>query len=531
MSLRFPVISSAAAFIGLAQLAFAHSQTVELSAIEGDRTIRGDLVSVKNGKFVVETSLGVVSVEQAAFRCEGLGCPADTSEKLAFTLAGPADVADLLVPVVAEGFAAVEEMNVHVVDVDGMSLHDHAAFGENGKGRFEVHLENEEEQTELRFGVEEASGARGFDLLVSGGADMVISEASVPEEVVRAAQAAGRGNLRDFAQEQIIAVDGFVAIVNRRMSLSPLTVEQMSQVFAGEITNWAELGGPDHKIHVYSLEPDNEKFHLAEQLLLTPFKRTISKDARFVKSDRELSRAVEEDLAGFGFVRYSAMRDTVALPVRKSCGLVVQPDPFTMKAEEYPLQHRVALYAAADMPEEGAALWAYMGQPSVDDLLTKTGLVSLAAIRQSKDEQLANLRLAMDTLPPEARSAETAEYVSNALSMHRLSTAFRFSSRSAQLDNKAQRDVLRIAEYIRSNRPRRIVLAGFADSEGAFDMNRSLSLTRAQQVQTALGEALGARGFGKTEVLVRGYGEIAPVACNSTPKGRATNRRVEIWSE
>lgn len=47
-----------------------------------------------------------------------------------------------------------------------------------------------------------------------------------------------------------IATDGLAVIVNGNAPVDDLSMEQVAAIFQGEITNWSELGGPDHEIVV-----------------------------------------------------------------------------------------------------------------------------------------------------------------------------------------------------------------------------------------------------------------------------------------
>jgi outer membrane protein OmpA-like peptidoglycan-associated protein len=70
----------------------------------------------------------------------------------------------------------------------------------------------------------------------------------------------------------------------------------------------------------------------------------------------------------------------------------------------------------------------------------------------------------------------------------------------------------------------KIVVEGHTDSVGAPDFNQQLSLERASSVR----DELVARGVSPDRISVQGYGSSRPIADNSTPAGRANNRRVEI---
>jgi OOP family OmpA-OmpF porin len=68
-----------------------------------------------------------------------------------------------------------------------------------------------------------------------------------------------------------------------------------------------------------------------------------------------------------------------------------------------------------------------------------------------------------------------------------------------------------------------IEVIGHTDSEGTSANNQALSEARAASVQAYLGAA-----YPDAAISSSGMGEDSPVATNSTPEGRAQNRRVEI---
>jgi outer membrane protein OmpA-like peptidoglycan-associated protein len=70
----------------------------------------------------------------------------------------------------------------------------------------------------------------------------------------------------------------------------------------------------------------------------------------------------------------------------------------------------------------------------------------------------------------------------------------------------------------------KIVVQGYTDSQGGASYNQDLSQRRAASVR----EYLISHGLASDRVTAQGFGPSSPIADNSSPEGRANNRRVEI---
>lgn len=81
------------------------------------------------------------------------------------------------------------------------------------------------------------------------------------------------------------------------------------------------------------------------------------------------------------------------------------------------------------------------------------------------------------------------------------------------------------ANSLRGDPNARLTIIGHTDSVGSPAVNDPLSLARARSVRDYLTE----RGVAPSRIAIEGRGEREPVADNSTERGRAQNRRVEIF--
>ncbi len=99
-----------------------------------------------------------------------------------------------------------------------------------------------------------------------------------------------------------------------------------------------------------------------------------------------------------------------------------------------------------------------------------------------------------------------------------------FETGSARLTSAARVVLNPVAESLRANPDVRIEISGHTDATGSLSTNMRLSQQRAEAVR----DYLVLRGVWADRLEARGRGPDSPIASNSTPEGRAMNRRVEL---
>lgn len=103
-------------------------------------------------------------------------------------------------------------------------------------------------------------------------------------------------------------------------------------------------------------------------------------------------------------------------------------------------------------------------------------------------------------------------------------TAFR--SGSEELIADASDSLGRIAKLIEAYGPNAIRIVGHTDSFGDAEVNRRLSLRRAESVRSYL---VTNQVLDGSRIATEGMGEDRPIASNDTVEGRRANRRVEVY--
>lgn len=99
-----------------------------------------------------------------------------------------------------------------------------------------------------------------------------------------------------------------------------------------------------------------------------------------------------------------------------------------------------------------------------------------------------------------------------------------FDVDQAELKPGGIQQLTRVADFLREQPERKLLIEGHTDSTASDEYNRELSQRRANAVL----DFLITQGIEPTRMEARGYGEEFPVATNETTAGRQQNRRVEI---
>lgn len=334
--------------------------------------------------------------------------------------------------------------------------------------------------------------------------------------------------------EHVLALDGLAVIVHTSSQVKALTLDQLARIFAGEITSWDAVGGPERPIKVHRRDDNSGTNDTFKSLVMKPFGKKYSADAEAYESSESLSAAVAADPDAIGFIGLPYVNKARALRISSNCGLTSAPSRFTIKTEEYPLARRLYLYTLGTPAAPTArALLSYALSDEAQPIVTEAGFIDQAMEFQAEADQKqwvadlsANPSMALGAekeISPDALRV----FRSAADTARRTSIVFRFNTGSAELDTRARQDVTRLARYLRSPAMtgKKAYLAGFADATGGWAFNRELAAKRAAAVAAQLRQA----GVTIADANILPLSYFAPVACNDTDGGKAKNRRVEVW--
>ena len=353
--------------------------------------------------------------------------------------------------------------------------------------------------------------------------------------------------LTDPESEHIVALDGLAVVVSRDNPIKTMSLDQIARIFSGEISNWKDVQGTGEKkgesvvgrdavIKIHARDDKSGTYDTFKNVVLEREepKRKLSPNAKRYESSEQLSGEVAKDPDAIGFIGFPYINENHALKISSSCGLTSEPETFQVKLESYPLARQLFVYTPGTPTNPIVKrLLDYSLSDEAQKIVIETGFIdqsvdfhNAASQRRLVEAVTANPQFGLEAanaVPPSA-ARQLAEI---AKTMQRSSIVFRFARNEAALDNLASQNVGRLARYLKqpSLSGRRVLLVGFADSEGDWSPNLSLSLARANSIA----QALQSQGVRVAENSQTGLSYMAPVACNDSDKGRALNRRVEVW--
>jgi phosphate transport system substrate-binding protein len=316
------------------------------------------------------------------------------------------------------------------------------------------------------------------------------------------------GDMNSPANEHVLALDGIAVVVSPDNPVSALTLDQLRGIFSGKLTDWSQLGQRAGAIHVYARDDKSGTFDTFKSLVLGSVKLVAT--AQRIEDSRELSNDVTQDRNGIGFIGLPYILSARAVPVSETGAAPLLPNRLTVGTEDYALSRRLFLYTAAN---------------STNPLVRRFTDYALSASGQAIVEQAGFIPLTITQAAAPVPGTASAKYRSLVAQATRLSTNFRFLPNSTALDNRGERDLDRLVNYVVSvhAQPSQIILVGFADNQGNASSNMAVSRKRAEAVAAGLAQ----RGLKITHVAA--FGSDLPVADNSTNDGREKNRRVEVY--
>lgn len=512
--------AAAIAALGLSALLHpAEAQDVTLTSRDGSIELTGTLLGFDGEFYRIDTLYGELTVDGSGVLCDGPGCPNLQDFVAELNISGSATMGAVLMPALVEGFALRNGYLAERVVQD--------------KTHFNYRLTDEQtEKLAAVFYFRVTNTDEGFADLLANEADIVMALREIRADEHARAEEAGMGDMTGDNRSRVVALDGIVPIVAPNNPVREISPLELARAYAGQITNWSDLGGPDAPISLHAPVQKTGLGQAIEDKIIIPpgfqMSPNITRHARGI----ELSQQVASDAFALGVVSFAEVGNAEALTLRGRCGRPLRATRRTIKTEDYPLTAPMFLYLPARrLPKIAREFLAYTRGPSAQIVIRRAGFVDQAPEEVPVDDQGNRLANAIAAAGSEVPLTELQRMVDVLSPMKRLTTSFRFEAGSIRLDAQSRSNVQQLARGLEQGRydARQLLFVGFSDGEGPAIANQSIALQRAEAVRRAIIEAAETVDIDQVQLEIDAFGEAMPMACDGSAWGRLTNRRVEVW--
>ena len=496
----------------------AAAQDISLRSLDGSVELDGSLIGFDGEFYRVETIYGPLTINAEGVTCRGPGCPDLENFVAEIRFAGAVAITEQLFPALIERFAASRDYTLRRQVLDAR--------------RSVFSLIRADGGVAARFYVTGSSTDAGLAALLGREADIALATRQPDPVEAAAARAADQGELSMVARSRVLGLDALVPLVAPGNPIDALSLEDLARLFAGDITNWQDLGGPDAPIALHLMDGATGHAQDVAARVLAPFDLVPGTGIIRHSGPAGLADAVAQDPFAIGIGSYSEIGNARMLSLRGACGYLQRATPDSLKAEDYPLTAPMFLYLPVRrMPQLGREFLAFFDSQEADRVIRRLGFVNQAITAQPLGAQGDRLANAVMAAGDEVDLDDLQAMVAAMSGARRLSATFRFGDDTTELDAQSLNAVARLARAIERGAydGRELVFVGFSDGQGRADANLRLARGRAEAVRLAIINAASGGDLNRLRLRVEAFGEALPMACDDTAAGRAVNRRVEVW--
>ena len=212
----------------------------------------------------------------------------------------------------------------------------------------------------------------GIAALINGSTDIAQASRTMRDaERVQALEQRGAE-----VAEVAVALDALAVYVHTDNPVEALTIDQISGIFRGEVTNWSEVGGADVEIVLYGRENSSGTYAF--------FREQVMDDADFAPAYQALPgtaaviNAVAQDPVGVGYggIGYVTGVDTVS--IRPEAGDdPIEPTMDNVLTNLYPLSRNLYFYTVGEPAGMMAEFIDWVLSPAGQEIVNEVGYYPL----------------------------------------------------------------------------------------------------------------------------------------------------------
>jgi phosphate transport system substrate-binding protein len=219
---------------------------------------------------------------------------------------------------------------------------------------------------EVSITVSESGSGNGAKSLLNGACDVATMSRPMKNAERTAAREAGI-----LPIEHVVALDGIALVVHPGNAVTNLTAALVRRIYAGNVRNWKELGGPDLPVVAISRDTNSGTYECFEALVMKQEK--MGARVEYVGSNGAIRQRVISTPAAIGYVGLAFTEGVKAVSVNGT-----PPSPETVKNNTYPISRPLYFYTNG-RPRAGSPLHDFVNLCSTPEgrrIVEDTGFVT-----------------------------------------------------------------------------------------------------------------------------------------------------------
>ena len=235
-------------------------------------------------------------------------------------------------------------------------------------------------EPDVSIAVTGGGSGTGIAALINGTVDLANASRQIKTEELEEAESNGIDPV-----EFVIARDAIAVIVHLDNPVDELTLQQISDIYSGKITNWQEVGGEDRPIVLLSRETNSgtHVYFLEEVVRLgqSDNKTLFSPDTLLLPSSEGIGVEVRQNPNAIGYDGLGYVTsDMKTIAVSRGPGEPYYPPTVeTVNTGQYPIARDLYIYTAGEPQGQIKAYLEWILSPAAQEIVLELGFVPVAA--------------------------------------------------------------------------------------------------------------------------------------------------------
>ena len=225
---------------------------------------------------------------------------------------------------------------------------------------------------EVQISLSGGGSGEGIKALIDKTTDIATSSREIKKEEVELAKTK---NVNPVAN--VVANDAIVPVVHPKNKVKNLSIDQLSQIYQGKITNWKEVGGEDLKIVVISRDSSSGTFESWDHFVMK--KAKVAPQAQMLASNGAIVTAVAKNRYAIGYLGIGYVNKSLK-PLQVN-GITASVQ--TALSKEYPMSRELYMYTDGDATGDVAKYIAFVKSAEGQKIVVKEGFVPLIDVKKA----------------------------------------------------------------------------------------------------------------------------------------------------